>query len=100
MLRPIPSLGGRGSPSSSASYSPLPRGRLLLASFLPRVAWVFDSQLSIHVAEEMEGKLVVLDSCSHIPMDEKSEVSESDALCGSYRVRQDELSEKGARADE
>lgn len=31
----------------------------------------------MYVAEQMEGRFVVVDSCSHIPMDEKSEVSRS-----------------------
>lgn len=31
-------------------------------------------QSSIYVAESMEASLVVVESCAHIPMDEKSEV--------------------------
>lgn len=31
-------------------------------------------QSSVYVAEAMEGRLVVMESCAHIPMDEKSEV--------------------------
>lgn len=32
------------------------------------------AQSSVYVAEAMEARLVVVESCAHIPMDEKSEV--------------------------
>ncbi|CAN0055820.1 unnamed protein product [Ectocarpus sp. 12 AP-2014] len=38
------------------------------------------TQSSIYVAEAMEGRLVVVESCSHIPMDERAEVFSSAVL--------------------
>ncbi|CAB1111489.1 unnamed protein product [Ectocarpus sp. CCAP 1310/34] len=35
------------------------------------------TQSSIYIAEAMEGRLVVVESCSHIPMDERAEIHSS-----------------------
>lgn len=44
-------------------------------------------QSSIYVADAMEGRLVVIESCAHIPMDEKSEVRAQSALQSNYSIK-------------
>lgn len=46
----------------------------------PRDRYMSKKQSSIYVAEAMEGRLVVIESCAHIPMDEQSEVRARSAL--------------------